>query len=62
MSKKKKLKFTGLKKLGKKLYKLLDFILITPLSRIVYRINKFIKANTGGIDGLLNNSKALILI
>lgn len=62
MSKKRKLKFTGLKKLGKKLYKLLDVILITPLSRIVYRTNKFMKAHTLNFDGLLNNTKSLLLI
>ena len=62
MSKRKKLKFTGLKKFGKKLYKILDLLLITPISRIVYRINKLIKAHTGGFDGLFNNSKALIII
>ena len=59
---KKKLKFKGLKKIGSSTYKAIDFILVTPLSRIVYRINKLIKAHTGGLDGLLNNTKALIVI
>lgn len=62
MNKKKKRKFTGFIKLGKKIYKLFDVILITPLSRIVYRLNKLVKSHTINFEGLLNNSKALITI
>ncbi len=62
MNKKKKLKFKGMSKIGKSIYKLIDKILITPLSRVVYRFNKFFKAHTAGLDGLLNNTRALIII
>ena len=60
VSKKQKRKIIGFSKLGKRIYRIFDILLITPLSRVVYRITKILKAHTINFEGLLNNSKALI--
>ena len=48
--------------LFKILYKIVDKIIVTPLSRIVYKINDFIKSHGTGIEKVLNRPNALIVI
>ena len=60
MSKNKE-KSNGLKKFLGGIYKCIDKIIVTPLSRIVYRGNKLLKQNTGRIDKLLNKKHSLIV-
>lgn len=60
MSKNKE-KSNGLKRFLGVIYKCIDKIIVTPLSRIVYRGNKLLKQNTGRIDKLLNKKHSLIV-
>lgn len=65
MSKKlknKKKKFNPFLSLFKAIYKVLDKIIITPISRIVYKFNKFLKKHSGLFDGLLNKPHSLIIV
>ncbi len=50
-----------LKKLGRGLYKIVDAIIVTPISALVYRINKIIKKNTGMLEGLFNKPHSLLI-
>lgn len=59
MTKKKKKKVIG--KLFKAIYRVIDKLIVTPISRIYYRLNKLIKQNTGRFDGMLNKPHSLIL-
>lgn len=61
MNKKKKKKFVGFQKCAKYLYKLLDKLVITPISRCVYRISKILKKHVGLFDSILNNTQSLII-
>lgn len=47
-------------KIFKALYSVLDKLIVTPISRIVYRIDKLVKRHTGFLDGVLNKPKTLI--
>lgn len=58
----KKRKINPFMKLLKGIHKVIDKILITPLSRIIYRINKIFKKNAGVFDGLLNKPHSLLVI
>lgn len=63
MSKKKtKKKFVLFRKLFGGIYKVLDKLIVTPISRIVYRLNKIVKKNVGTLDGLLNKPHSLLII
>ena len=48
--------------LFKILYKVVDKIIVTPLSRLVYRVNDFMKSHGTGIERILNRPNALIII
>ena len=54
------LKFFG--KIFRIIYRILDLLLITPLSKIAYRINDFITSKGGGFDKFINNPNTLIYI
>lgn len=48
--------------LFKILYKIVDKLIVTPLSRLVYKINDFMKSHGTGIEKVLNRPNALIVI
>ncbi len=54
------LKFFG--KIFKIIHKILDVLLITPLSKIAYRINDFFTSKGGSFDKFINNPNTLIYI
>ena len=54
------LKFFG--KVFKILYKILDVIIITPLSRLAYKISDLVTSKGGGFDKFINNPNTLIYI
>lgn len=41
--------------------KILDKIIVIPISRIIYRINKIIKKNAGLLDGILSKPHSLLI-
>ncbi len=49
-------------KIFKLLYKILDVLLITPLSKLVYLIRDYITSKSGGLDKFLNNPNTLIYV
>ncbi len=55
-------KFKTLKKIFNGIYKVIDTIIVTPISSVIYRLNKIFKQNTGFIDGLLNKPHTLLII
>ncbi len=54
------LKFFG--KIFKLLYKIIDFILITPISKLVVLIGNALSNRGGGLDKFLNNPNTLIYV
>ena len=48
------------RKIGHAIYKVFDVILITPISRIVYKLGKFSKKHFGFLDSILNKPQMLI--
>lgn len=60
MSKKKK-NGNIFKSIAKFIYNIIDKILVTPISRVIYKLSKFIKRHTGFLDGVLNKPHSLIL-
>lgn len=48
-------------KILKTLYNILDKILITPISKIIYRLNKRLNRNNNFLDNILNKKKSLIV-
>lgn len=54
------LKFFG--KLFKVIYKIIDVIIVTPVSKFIYFIFDGIRSKNGSIDKFLNNSETLIYI
>lgn len=50
------------KKIFKGLYKVVDKILITPISTLVYKINKFMKKNSGVFDVIFNRPYSLLVL
>ena len=60
MSKKKKTKKNIFVRILRCIYKVLDKLLVTPLSKIYYRIDKFLKKNAYKLDGILNKQEYLI--
>ncbi len=51
-----------MRKFFKKLYKLIDALIIVPISRLIYNIQKSIKKNGGLLDKLLNKPNFLIFL
>ena len=44
------------------IYKLIDKIIITPISRLIYRINEILKNNSGRLEKILNRPNILIYV
>lgn len=62
MSKKgNKKRFKTIKKIFKGLHKIIDKLIVTPISAVVYKINKFLKKNSGIFDGLFSKPYSLML-
>ncbi len=57
---KKFLKVVG--KFFKAIYKIVDKIIVTPISRLVFKINEYFKNNNGTIEKVLNRPNMLIYI
>lgn len=51
-----------MKKIFKKIYKLIDLLIIVPISRLIFNIQKALKKNGGFIDKLLNKPNFLIFL
>ena len=51
-----------MRKFFKKLYKLIDVLIIVPISRVIYNIQKALKKNGGFLDKLLNKPNFLIFL
>lgn len=47
--------------IGKGIYGIFDKILITPISRVVYKVNKFTSKHSGIIDSILNKPHSLLI-
>jgi len=60
MSKKKNKKNVFVR-IGLVLYGLVDKVFIIPISRVIYRLNKFLKRHTGAFDSILNKTSSLIM-
>ena len=60
MTKKKRKLKKFWRNIGKGIYKVFDVILITPISRIVYKLGKFGKKHFGLFDNILNKPHMLI--
>ena len=50
------------KKIGNLIYSILDKIIITPISKIVYKLSKISKKYTSKFEGVLNSKKSLITL
>lgn len=51
-----------MRKFFKKIYKIIDVCIITPIGRVVYNIQKKFKRSKGSLDKFLNKKNTLILI
>ena len=51
-----------MRKFFKKLYKLIDVLIIIPISRLIYNIQKFFKNNSGFLFKLLNKPNFLVFL
>lgn len=51
-----------MRKFFRKLYKLIDVLIIVPISRLIYNIQKALKKNGGLLDKLLNKPNFLIFL
>ena len=60
MTKKKRKLKKFWRNIGHAIYKVFDVILITPISRIVYKLSKFGKKHFGFLDNILNKPNMLI--
>ena len=49
-----------MRKFFRKLYKLIDVLIVVPISRLIYNIQKALKKNGGLLDKLLNKPNFLI--
>lgn len=47
--------------IGKGIYSIFDKILITPISRVVYKVNKFLKKHSGFLDVILSKPNSLLV-
>ncbi len=50
------------KKIVRAIYNVLDKVIITPLSALVYHLNKFIKKNAGVFEGLFSKPHSLLVL
>ena len=48
--------------LFKGIYKIIDKLIVTPISRIIYKINEFSRDNSGKLERILNRPNVLIYI
>ena len=51
-----------MRKFFRKLYKLIDVLIVVPISRLIYNIQKALKKNGGLLDKLLNKPNFLIFL
>ena len=51
-----------MRKFFRKLYKLIDVLIVVPISRLIYNIQKALKKNGGILDKLLNKPNFLIFL
>ena len=51
-----------LKKIFNPIYIFLDKVIVTPISVLIFRLNKRINRSAGLFDGLLNKQHSLILL
>lgn len=51
-----------MRKFFKKMYKIIDAVIITPISRVVYNIQKKVRKSKGSLDKFLNQKNTLIFI
>lgn len=54
--------FKGISNFFKSIYKIIDKILITPISKLVYKINKLLSKNNGKIEKFLSKSSTLLYL
>ncbi len=57
-----KKRFKGLKKFGEGIYKVVDKVIVTPISAVVYKVNKFVKKNSGIFDAIFNKPYSLLIV
>lgn len=57
-----KIIFTPFILIFKLIYKLIDFLIITPISRIIYRVNDLLKNNSNKFEKILNRPNVLIYV
>lgn len=63
MSKKKiKKKNSFIKKIFRTIYKTTDKLIVTPISKVVYRINKLFKTNIGFFENILGKPHAMLIL
>ena len=48
--------------LFKLIYRFIDKIIVTPVSRLIYKINEFSKENAGRFEKILNRPNVLIYV
>ena len=46
----------------KLLYKLIDYVIVTPISKLVYKVDELLKDNSIGIEKLLNRPNVLVYV
>ena len=51
-----------MRKILKKIYKFIDNVIVTPISRVVYNIQKELRKSKGALDKFLNKKNTLIFI
>ena len=54
--------FTPFIKLAKLIYKIIDKIIITPISRLIYKIGEISKDNSGKFERILNRPNVFIYV
>ena len=64
MSKKSKTKrkFKFIRTIFGGIYKVVDKVIVTPISAVVYKVNKFLKKNVGAFDAIFNRPHSLLII
>ena len=54
--------FTPFILIFKLIYKLIDFLIVTPISKLIYKINDLLKNNSNKFEKVLNRPNVLIYI
>ena len=44
----------------KAIYRVVDKFIVTPISRVIYNVNNYMKNHNGGLDKLLNRPNVLL--